>query len=308
MYIQEGLDKAMPALQAAEEALNVLTKKDMSELKAYSKPPALVELALAGVMTVLRKAPTWDEAKKQLGDSQFMEKLLKFDKDKLDDQLLKKINKYTSQPDYDPEKVGKVSLACRGLCMWVVSMEIYGTVAKEVAPKRAKLKAAQDNLAKKQAALKAAQDKLAEVLAQVQALRDKYDTSMDQKKKLEDELEDLEGKLLRAEKLVTGLAGEKSRWEASIADFEAQAARLPGDCVVAAAFLSYAGPFPSEYRDDLVSATWMPQVKNLQIPSSENFSFANFLANPSDVRDWNSEWRATGYPFFYLLYFVSVFL
>lgn len=31
---QAGLDKALPALQAAEDALNVLTKKDMSELKA----------------------------------------------------------------------------------------------------------------------------------------------------------------------------------------------------------------------------------------------------------------------------------
>ena len=284
---QEGLDKAMPALMAAEDALNVLTKKDLSELKAYTKPPALVELTLAGVMTVLRKPPTWDEAKKQLGDSQFMEKLLKYDKDKLDDQLLKKINKYTSNPDYDAEKVGKVSMAARGLCLFVRAMEVYGNVAKEVAPKRAKLKAAQDNLAKKQAALKAAQDKLAEVLAQVQALRDKYDHSMNQKQTLEDELEDLEGKLIRAEKLVTGLAGEKTRWEASIAEFEAQSNRLPGDCVVAAAFLSYGGPFPSEYREELVAHTWLPQVKALQIPASENFSFASFLANPSDVRDWN---------------------
>ena len=30
---QAGLDRALPALQAAEDALNVLTKKDMSELK-----------------------------------------------------------------------------------------------------------------------------------------------------------------------------------------------------------------------------------------------------------------------------------
>jgi dynein heavy chain len=81
--------------QAAEEALNVLTKKDMSELKAYAKPPALVELTLAGVMTVLRKPPTWEEAKKQLGDASFMSKLLEFDKDKLDDALLKKIGKFT---------------------------------------------------------------------------------------------------------------------------------------------------------------------------------------------------------------------
>ena len=46
--MQLELDKALPALQSAEEALNVLTKKDMAELKAYAKPPALVELTLSG--------------------------------------------------------------------------------------------------------------------------------------------------------------------------------------------------------------------------------------------------------------------
>ena len=39
---QLKLDEAMPALQAAEAALNVLTKKDLGELKSYVKPPTLV--------------------------------------------------------------------------------------------------------------------------------------------------------------------------------------------------------------------------------------------------------------------------
>lgn len=91
-----------------------------------------------------------------------------------------------------------------GMCLWVRAMEVYGRVAKEVGPKRAKLKAAQQNLAKKQAALKTAQDALAEVLAKVQTLRDKYESSTAKKKALEDELADLEGKLERAQKLVTG--------------------------------------------------------------------------------------------------------
>lgn len=69
------------------------------------------------------------------------------------------------------QAVGKVSLAARGLCLWVRAMEVYGNVAKEVAPKRAKLKAAQDTLARKQAALAVAQTALAEVLAKVQMLR-----------------------------------------------------------------------------------------------------------------------------------------
>jgi hypothetical protein len=83
---------------------------------------------------------------------------------------------------------------------------------------------------------------------------------MNKKRVLEEELADLEGKLHRAEKLVTGLAGERVRWESSIRTYESALSALPGDTVVAAAFLSYAGPFPSEYRDELVEHTWLPQV------------------------------------------------
>ena len=36
---------------------------------------------------------------------------------------------------------------------------------------------------------------------------------------------------------------------------------LVGDCLVAAAFLSYAGPFLSSYRDELVQQTWLKQVR-----------------------------------------------
>jgi dynein heavy chain len=39
-----------------------------------------VDLALSGVVTVLRRPGTWEEAKKQLGDANFMSKLLHFDK------------------------------------------------------------------------------------------------------------------------------------------------------------------------------------------------------------------------------------
>ena len=284
---QAGLDKALPALEAAEEALNVLTKKDMSELKAYSKPPAMVEVTLAAVMTVFKKPATWDEAKKQLGDSEFLKKLQLFDKDKLDDSLLKKIGKFTSNTDWNPESVGKVSSAAKGLCLWVFAMETYGHTAKEIAPKRMQLKSAQQALAKKQAQLKKAQDALDEVLAKVQALKDKYEESTASKEALQRESDELEMKLERAEKLVNGLAGERSRWEASINDLENLLVSVPGDCVVAAAFMSYAGPFPSEYRDELVNQTWLHQVKALGIPSSPEFDFALFLANPSDVRDWN---------------------
>ena len=39
---QADLDKALPALEAAQKALELLNKKDMAEVKAYAKPPQAV--------------------------------------------------------------------------------------------------------------------------------------------------------------------------------------------------------------------------------------------------------------------------
>ncbi|MEQ2171619.1 hypothetical protein GOODEAATRI_012705 [Goodea atripinnis] len=52
------------------QALESLNKKDMTEIKSYGRPPALVETVMHAVMTLLGKEPTWAEAKRQLGERQ----------------------------------------------------------------------------------------------------------------------------------------------------------------------------------------------------------------------------------------------
>lgn len=38
---------------------------------------------------------------------------------------------------------------------------------------------------------------------------------------------------------------------------------LPGDCLLAAAFLSYMGPFLSQYRNEIMEKIWLAQVNFL---------------------------------------------
>lgn len=47
---------------------------------------------------------------------------------------------------------------------------------------------------------------------------------------------------------------------------EAQLGALPGDVALASAFMSYAGPFPSQYREALAKHTWQKQVGLLDMP------------------------------------------
>lgn len=85
----------------------------------------------------------WASAKQLLGDANLLKKLMDYDKDNIKPQILQKLQKYITNPDFIPDKVEKVSKACKSLCMWVRAMDLYSTVLKEVGPKRQKLAAAQ---------------------------------------------------------------------------------------------------------------------------------------------------------------------
>lgn len=110
---------------------------------------------------------------------------------------------------------------------------------------------------------------------------------MVQKEKLTKEIEFMEMMLDRATRLISGLAGEKTRWEETVADLQIQLGYLPGDCLLAAGFLSYMGPFLSQYREEIMEKIWLPQVRRLNIPCNPEFKFSTFLSRPTQVRDWN---------------------
>jgi len=277
---------ALPALEKAMIEVDKLDKGSISEVKAYASPPAAVEMVLNAVMIMFQMKPDWATAKKKISEPNFLSQIKNFDKDNVPAKVTSKIKSYTNREDFTPEFVRSKSGAAAALCIWVLAIELYSNVAREVQPKRDKLKNAMDKLAVAQASLKSAQEELAIVVAKVEELNDKYTTSVNEKNALRQEAENLENKLDRADKLVSGLSGERVRWEASIGTFDKLMYNLVGDALVAAAFLSYAGPFDTVYRDSLVKG-WLLTTKENEVPYSPSFDFANFLAKPTDVRNWN---------------------
>ncbi|XP_029381754.1 dynein heavy chain 2, axonemal [Echeneis naucrates] len=283
---QRDLDKALPALEEATKALESLNKKDMTEIKSYGRPPALVETVMQAVMTLQGKEPTWTEAKRHLGEANFIKTLVHFNKDNISDRVLKKISQYCRQADFQPEIIGKVSLAAKSLCMWVRAMEVYGSIYRVVEPKRAQLNAAMATLTEKQAALEKAQSKQQEVAEKLEELKKQHNEKLAMKQNLRKKSHDMAVKLDRADKLVTGLAGERIRWEERVAGLEENTGYLVGDCLLGASFLSYMGPFLSSYRDELLSI-WIKEVRDLEIPCTPGFNFAVFLSKPTTVKEWN---------------------
>ncbi|XP_046433182.1 dynein axonemal heavy chain 2 [Neodiprion fabricii] len=275
-----------PALAEAMKALDALNKKDLSEIKSFTRPPAKVEMVMEAVMLLKSSEPSWAESKRQLGDVNFLNTLRDFDKDHISDKTLKTIGRYTANPDFDPIKVGIVSVAAKSLCMWVIAMEKYGKLYRIVAPKRDKLESALESLRQKESALAEAKTQLQKLREELDILQQTYDQKMQEKEDLITQAELLKLKLERAAMLVDGLSGERVRWQETVLILEKLFDRLPGDCLISTAFISYLGPFVSNYREDLVNI-WMKEVIEMEIPHSSSLDVKDFLTDPTTIREWN---------------------
>jgi dynein heavy chain, axonemal len=77
------LAKAMPSLQAAQDAVNNLDKKYIAEIKAFNNPPKDVAIVMAAVMTFMRKPTDWKSVKVELTDPKFVDKIMDFDKENI---------------------------------------------------------------------------------------------------------------------------------------------------------------------------------------------------------------------------------
>jgi Microtubule-binding stalk of dynein motor len=61
----------------------------------------------------------WEPAKKLLNNpNEFLESLLKYEKDNIPDGVIKRIEPYIAMEEFTPDAVSKVSKACTSICMW----------------------------------------------------------------------------------------------------------------------------------------------------------------------------------------------
>ena len=281
---QTDLDEAMPAYESAVRALSTLDKKSIQEMKAFNNPPEMVKFTLEAVCILLNVKPDWGEAKKLLSQMDFMETLKAYDKDNIPKKIIQKVKKYYDDPRFIPELVEKQSSAAMCLCMWVRAMVVYDKVAKNIEPKKAALKEAEDQLAAVMSELDVKKKALQAVLDKVAQLQRTLKDTQQKKADLEFQAEQAQKQLVRAGQLLGGLGGEKIRWQESASALKMSIVNLVGDMCLAAGCLAYLGPFTSPFRIRIVQQ-WVENCRELNIPCGE-FSLIKALADPVVVRKW----------------------
>ncbi|XP_074961219.1 dynein axonemal heavy chain 3 [Phalacrocorax aristotelis] len=295
------LAEAMPALEAALAALDTLNPSDISLVKSMQNPPGPVKLVMESICVMKGTKPErkpdpsgsgkmledyWGPSRKILGDLKFLESLKTYDRDNIPPAIMKRIReRFIDHPDFQPAVIKNVSSACEGLCKWVRAMEVYDRVAKVVAPKRERLRAAEGLLDVQMQKLKTKQAELKEVVDRLQALNDQFDNMNDRKRELENNIELCSQKLVRAEQLISGLGGEKDRWTEAARLLGIRYLDLIGDVLLSSGTVAYLGAFTVDYRLKC-QQQWQILCKEKNIPCSSDFSLSNTLGDPVKIRAW----------------------
>ncbi|XP_062999548.1 dynein axonemal heavy chain 3 [Elgaria multicarinata webbii] len=295
------LAEAMPALEAALSALDTLNPADISLVKSMQNPPGPVKLVMESICVMKGIKPErkpdpsgsgkmiedyWGSSKKVLGDLKFLDGLKTYDKDNIPQAVMKRIReKFINHPDFQPAVIKNVSSACEGLCKWVRAMEVYDRVAKVVAPKRVRLWEAEGLLDIQMQKLNTKRAELKNVMDRLQALNDEFENKNNQKKELEDNIEVCSQKLIRAEKLISGLGGEKDRWTEAARLLGIRYTDLTGDVLLSSGTVAYLGAFTVDYRQEC-QEKWLILCKEQMIPCSNDFSLSNTLGDPVKIRAW----------------------
>lgn len=239
LVAEEKLEKARPALEEAEAALQTIKSADISTVRKLGKPPHLIMRIMDCVILLFQKrlnpmamdperpgpAPSWSESLKMMSQTGFLQALQNFPKDTINDETVELMQPYFTMEDYTLEVAKKVCGNVAGLCSWTKAMASFFSVNKEVLPLKANLAIQEVRFQKASEELAVANAQLAakeEEVAEVQAM---YDEAMTKKQTLLDDADTCRRKMSAASALIEGLSGEKVRWTQQSKEFKEQVQR-----------------------------------------------------------------------------------
>jgi dynein heavy chain, axonemal len=291
---QEQLGEALPALEAAAEALKNLDKADIGEVKQFTTPPEKVQSVVMCVMILKpggkeKESDGWKGGKVMMSQGNFLASLKGYDKDKVTASMARKVKQYYRDPSFTPEGMKSVSKAAAGMLQWVVAIVKYYDVAKNVEPLRKRVRQLEKDQARGNKELAELTTKLSEITALLSTLNAAFTKSSGELEALTTEADTMERKLNAATKLINGLSSERTRWTVDLGGLSAQLMKVVGDRLISASFLSYVGAFDSVFRQRVIEGIWMPDVEMKKIPLTTPYNLSKQLVDDATKQTWVSE-------------------
>lgn len=178
------------------------------------------------------------------------------------------------------------STAAAGICDWIINITMYYDVVVSVEPKKIAVAEAQAQLAAANAKKEEMETLVADLTEKLNKLMKEFKVAMDAKEAAEAEAARCASRLDLANRLVTALGSESERWNAAIVQLGLDIELVVGDVLLAAAFVSYVGPFNAQNRKVIIEEAFVDFFKKNNIPSSPANNPLLILTDDAKTATW----------------------
>ncbi|CAJ0587116.1 unnamed protein product, partial [Mesorhabditis spiculigera] len=107
--VQKDLSQVEPAVEEAKAAVSGIGKQQLIEVRSMASPPVLVKLTLEAIMVMLggNVGTDWKGIRGVMVKEDFMNRIVHYKTDQVTPELIKAMQKYISNPDWEFEKASR---------------------------------------------------------------------------------------------------------------------------------------------------------------------------------------------------------
>ena len=287
--VLQELSEAEPALLDAQAAVSNIKKQHLSEVRSMTNPPSPVKLAMESVCILLgHRVDGWKSVQSLIRRDDFISTVVHLDTAHIPQALRERLQReYLDRPEYNIDSIYRASSACGPLARWVLAQIHYAHILESVGPLRAQVQILEEQASlTRQEAIKA-DATVAELEESIDSFKREYASLISETQALSNEMHTVEARVARSVRLLDGLSSERERWEHGREAFDAQVKTLPGDALLCAAMITYAGFFDQACREALWYA-WVARLGSCNVPVRAALSFADTLSTADERAVWQN--------------------
>ncbi|CAM9128550.1 unnamed protein product [Discosporangium mesarthrocarpum] len=290
---EADLSEAEPALLAAQSSVRSIKKPMLDEIRTLTRPPKAVQTVLEAVAIMLgHQEPQWSDVRKVISKADFIATVVNFDTDSLTSSVIKTVEEvFRSAGDLTQDSVTRASKACGPLYQWVHSQINFSRIFIMVQPLKDEIAHLQEESAMSEKQKLEVEAQIVDMEESIARYKEEYAEAIREIEAVKAEMEAVKQKVTRAEALLCNLEQERDRWTVSSKSFTLQLESLIGDCLLAAAFITYVGVFDYRTRKTLVM-TWRDLLSSLNVPFRPQLSLSQYLSTAAQ----RLEWQGMGLP------------
>ncbi|XP_034530779.1 cytoplasmic dynein 1 heavy chain 1 [Notolabrus celidotus] len=289
LSVKEDLDQVEPAVIEAQNAVKSIKKQHLVEVRSMANPPAAVKLALESICLLLGESTTdWKQIRSIIMRENFIPTIVNFSAEEISDSIREKMKKnYMSNPSYNYDQVNRASLACGPMVKWAIAQLNYADMLKRVEPLRNELQKLEDDATDNKTKAEEVEQMIRDLEASIARYKEEYAVLISEAQAIKADLAAVEAKVNRSTALLKSLSAERDRWEKTSETFKNQMSTIAGDCLLSAAFITYAGYFEQQMRQNLFT-TWSHHLQQANIQFRTDIARTEYLSNADERLRWQA--------------------